>query len=162
MPVFLNFFKYFNAVHNCDIAFSLFEFKWDSQIRPFLFTVTTSCWIQIISILNRIKVSALVSAIDGSNDKDIHCFKEANYCYAGLETLAQHIELSNDKKKSISCRPQRSNRSGNTWYSNRLRGRGWQWHWNWLNAILLYMSSFKVFKDIFYYSKIFICGFWKN
>ena len=31
------------------------------------------------------KVSALVSAIDASDDKDIHCFKEQEPCRADLE-----------------------------------------------------------------------------
>ena len=38
------------------------------------------------------KVCALISAIDGSEDKDIHCFKEQP-CHAGLEFLTQQINL---------------------------------------------------------------------
>ena len=45
------------------------------------------------------KACALASAIDGCDDKDIHCFKEANYCYAGVETLAQQNELTNGQEE---------------------------------------------------------------
>lgn len=35
------------------------------------------------------KVCALASAIDGSEDKDIHCFKEQQPCHTGLELLTK-------------------------------------------------------------------------
>ena len=38
------------------------------------------------------KVCALTSVIDGSEDKDIHYFKEQQPCHAGLELLTQQIK----------------------------------------------------------------------
>ena len=38
------------------------------------------------------KACALTSVIDGSDDKDIHCFKEKQSCHAGPEMLAEQIE----------------------------------------------------------------------
>lgn len=39
------------------------------------------------------KVYAITSAIDGSEEKDIHCFKEQKRCHAGPELLTQQIKL---------------------------------------------------------------------
>ena len=36
---------------------------------------------------------ALTSAIDGNENKDIHCFKEQGPCHAGFELLTQQIKL---------------------------------------------------------------------
>ena len=38
---------------------------------------------------------ALTSATDGTEDKEIHCFKEGQPCEAGLNMLKEQIELSN-------------------------------------------------------------------
>ena len=46
------------------------------------------------------KAHALTSAIDGSDDKDIHCFNEANPCHAGLEMLVQQFELTNGQEEN--------------------------------------------------------------
>ena len=40
-----------------------------------------------------VKGCALTSAIDGSEDKDIRCFKEQEPCHDGLELLTQQIKL---------------------------------------------------------------------
>ena len=42
----------------------------------------------------------MTSAIEGSDDKDIHCFREANPCHTGLEMLAQQIELTNGQEEN--------------------------------------------------------------
>ena len=42
----------------------------------------------------------LTSAIGGSRDKDIHCFKEQQPCYAGLEFLTQQIKLVSKPKEN--------------------------------------------------------------
>ena len=39
------------------------------------------------------KLCALTPAIDGSEDKHIHCFKEQESCHAGLDLLTQQIKL---------------------------------------------------------------------
>ena len=39
-------------------------------------------------------IPLLTSAIDGRDDKDIYCFKEKQPCHAGLEMLAEQIELA--------------------------------------------------------------------
>ena len=41
------------------------------------------------------KACALTSATDGTEDKEIHCFKEGQPCEAGLNMLKEQIELSN-------------------------------------------------------------------
>ena len=52
-------------------------------------------WNQLSSeiICKSFKACALTSTIDGSDDKDIHCFKEKQPCHAGLEMLEEQIEL---------------------------------------------------------------------
>ena len=42
----------------------------------------------------------MTSVIDGSDDKDIHSFREENPSHAGLEMLAQQIELTNGQKEN--------------------------------------------------------------
>ena len=44
------------------------------------------------------KVCALTSAIDGSDDKDIQCFKEQQPCSAGFKLLTQHIKFVSESK----------------------------------------------------------------
>ena len=39
------------------------------------------------------KACVLTSVFDGSEGKDIHCFKEQEPCQAGLELLTQQIKL---------------------------------------------------------------------
>ena len=46
------------------------------------------------------KVSALVSAIDASDDKDIHCFKEQEPCHADLK-LNNNFNTSKDSSLYI-------------------------------------------------------------
>ena len=46
------------------------------------------------------KACALTSAIDGSDDKDIHCFKDKQPCHAGLEVLAEQIELATGQEEN--------------------------------------------------------------
>ena len=57
-------------------------------------------WNQFSSEMNRksFEVCILTSAIDESEDKDIHYFKEQELCHAGLELLTQRIKLVNDPK----------------------------------------------------------------
>ena len=42
------------------------------------------------------KACALTSATDGSEDKDIHCFKEHQPCHAGLKMLTEQMQLVNE------------------------------------------------------------------
>ena len=44
-------------------------------------------------ICKSLKVWALTSAIDGNEDKDIHCFKEQEPCHTRFELLTQQIKL---------------------------------------------------------------------
>ena len=55
-------------------------------------------WNQLSSeiICKSFKACALTSAIDGSDDKDIHCFKK----HAGLEMLAEQIELATGQEEN--------------------------------------------------------------
>ena len=55
-------------------------------------------WNQLPSetISKSFKACALTSAIDGSEDNNIHCLKEGQPCHSGLSTLAQQIELANE------------------------------------------------------------------
>ena len=46
------------------------------------------------------KACALTSAIDGSDDRDIHCFKEKQPCHAGLEMLAELIDLATGQEEN--------------------------------------------------------------
>ena len=59
-------------------------------------------WNQLSSeiIFKSFKTCALTSAIDGSDDKDIHCFKEKQPCHAGLEMLAEQIELATGQEEN--------------------------------------------------------------
>ena len=59
-------------------------------------------WNQLSSeiICKSFKACALTSAIDGSDDKDIHCFKEKQPCHAGLEMLAKQIELATGQEEN--------------------------------------------------------------
>ena len=59
-------------------------------------------WNQLSSeiICKSLKACALTSAIDGSDDKDIHCFKEKQPCHAGLEMLAEQIELATGQEEN--------------------------------------------------------------
>ena len=43
----------------------------------------------------------LTSAIDGCEDKDIHCFKEQEPCHAGLELPTQQIKLAIEPKDNF-------------------------------------------------------------
>ena len=54
-------------------------------------------WNQLSSeiICTSFQACALTSAIDGSYDKDIHCFKEKQPCHSGLEMLPEQTELTN-------------------------------------------------------------------
>ena len=55
-------------------------------------------WNQLSSetISKSFKACALTSAIDGSEDNNIHCLKEGQPCHSGLSMLAQQIELANE------------------------------------------------------------------
>ena len=59
-------------------------------------------WNQLSSeiICKSFKACALTSAIDGSDDKDIHCFKEKQPCHAGLEMLAEQTELATGQEEN--------------------------------------------------------------
>ena len=48
------------------------------------------------TISKSFKACALTSAIDGSEDNNIHCLKEGQPCHSGLSMLAQQIELANE------------------------------------------------------------------
>ena len=70
--------------------------------------------------MSRFKACALISAIDGSDNKDIHCFKGANPCHAGLEMLAQQTDLTNGQEENpFHVDPHRNNTRGTTRSSNR-------------------------------------------
>ena len=43
---------------------------------------------------------ALTSGINGSDDKDIHCFKEKQPGHAGLEMLAEQTELATGQEEN--------------------------------------------------------------
>ena len=51
-------------------------------------------------ICKSFKACALTSSIDGSDDKDIHCFKEKEPCHAGLEMLTEQIELATGQEEN--------------------------------------------------------------
>ena len=55
-------------------------------------------WYQLSSetISKSFKACALTSAIDRSEDNNIHCLKEGQPCHSGLSMLAQQIELANE------------------------------------------------------------------
>ena len=59
-------------------------------------------WNQLSSeiICKSFKACALTSAIDGSDDKDIHCFKEKQPCHTGLEMLAEQTELATGQEEN--------------------------------------------------------------
>ena len=43
----------------------------------------------------------MTSAIDGSDDEDIHCFNENQPCHAGLAILAEPSTLSNEQEETL-------------------------------------------------------------
>ena len=55
-------------------------------------------WNQLPSetISKSFRTCALTSAIDGSEDNNIHCLKEGQPCHSGLSMLAQQMELANE------------------------------------------------------------------
>ena len=59
-------------------------------------------WNQLSSeiICKSFKACALTSAIDGSDDKDIHCFKKKQPCHAGLKMLAKQTELATGQEEN--------------------------------------------------------------
>ena len=59
-------------------------------------------WNQLSSeiICKSFKACALTSAINGSNDKSIHYFKGRQPCHAGLEILAEQIELATGQEEN--------------------------------------------------------------
>ena len=54
-------------------------------------------WTQLSS---EITCKSFTSAIDGSDDNDIHCFKEKQPSHAGLEMLAEQTELATGQEEN--------------------------------------------------------------
>ena len=59
-------------------------------------------WNQLSSemVSKSFKACALSSAVDASEDKDIHCLKVGQPCHAGLKMLVEQIELANTDEEN--------------------------------------------------------------